>query len=111
MILEGNFAQEGNQRESQNKRGNQGRDHRVSHRRKNLPFVALHGKNRQVRHDDDDHCKHSRSTNLNHRLMYRSRTRPMVIKLTCLTQSPEYILNNDHRPVDNNPEVHRPQRQ
>ena len=111
LLAESDFAQKRHQRQRQDQRGNQRSNHRVGHRREDFSFVTLHRENRQVGDHDDDHREDCRPTDFDNGLLDGATARPMIVQLVGLAQTPENVFNDDHRAIDNDAEVHRPQGQ
>ena len=109
LRAESNLRQEGHQRQCQYQRGHQCCHHRVGHRRKNFALVPLHGEDRQVGNDDDDDREHRRPPDFDDCFKNGSLLRSVIVILLGLPESPEDVLDDDNRAVDDDPEIHCPQ--
>jgi len=111
VVAEGDLRQEGNQRQRQDQRGDQRGDDGVGHRGKDLALVALHGEDRQVSDDDDDHRENRRPADFDDRFVDGPDARPVIFQLAGFAEASEDVLDDDHRAIDDDAEVHGAQRQ
>ena len=78
--------------------------------------MTLQREYRNMRGDDNQHRKQRRPAHLNggvpdhvHAPAVFTIIHLLVVKLLVLGQSPENVFNHDHRAVDDDAKIHRPQ--
>ncbi|MNT46378.1 hypothetical protein D3C72_1830160 [compost metagenome] len=111
VLLQQQVAQQRHHRQRDDQRADQRARHGIGHRREDLPLVPLQREDRDVRGDDDDHREHGRTAYLRGGLQDGMQARLAILDLLLLelAQPLEDILDHDHRAIDDDTEVHRPQ--
>ncbi|MCY1301783.1 hypothetical protein D9M70_514160 [compost metagenome] len=111
ILREQQVAQQWHQCQRKDQGTDQCPRHRVGHRREDLALVPLQREDRDVRGDDDDHREHGRTAYLRGGLQDGMQARLAILDLLLLelAQPLEDILDHDHRAIDDDTEVHRPQ--
>ena len=103
----------GHEGEGEEEGAAEGEHHRERHGAEHLPLDSREGQDRNVDHGDDDDPKEHGRTDLLARgedgLDALLRGQGAAEFVLFHSEAPDDVLNNDHRPVDDQAEVHRSQ--